>query len=88
MQRAAAEEAVKHVTLELGGKNPMIVFPDADPDTVAAAAVRGMNFTKRRQSCGSTSRLLLHEDIHDVVLEKAVARVAAIRLGEGCLSGT
>lgn len=82
IQRAAAEEAVKHVTLELGGKNPMIVFPDADPDTVAAAAVRGMNFTWQGQSCGSTSRLLLHEDIHDAVLEKVVARVAAIRLGD------
>lgn len=82
IQRAAAEEAVKHVTLELGGKNPMIVFPDADPDTVAAAAVRGMNFTWEGQSCGSTSRLLLHEDIHDAVLEKVVARVAALRVGD------
>lgn len=82
IQRAAAEEAVKHVTLELGGKNPMIVFPDADPDTVAAAAVRGMNFTWQGQSCSSTSRLLLHEDIHDAVLEKVVARVAALRVGD------
>ena len=82
IQRAAAEEAVKHVTLELGGKNPMIVFPDADPDTVAAAAVRGMNFTWQGQSCVSTSRLLLHEDIHDAVLEKVVARVAALRVGD------
>lgn len=82
IQRAAAEEAVKHVTLELGGKNPMIVFPDADPDTVAAAAVRGMNFTWQGQSCGSTSRLLLHEDIHDAVLEKVVARVTALRIGD------
>lgn len=82
IQRAAAEEAAKHVTLELGGKNPMIVFPDADPDTVAAAAVRGMNFTWQGQSCVSTSRLLLHEDIHDAVLEKVVARVAALRVGD------
>lgn len=82
IQRSAAEVAVKHVTLELGGKNPMIVFPDTDPDTIAAAAVRGMNFTWQGQSCGSTSRLLLHEDIHDAVLERVVARVAALKVGD------
>jgi acyl-CoA reductase-like NAD-dependent aldehyde dehydrogenase len=82
IQRAAAEVAVKHVTLELGGKNPMIVFPDTDPDEIARAAVGGMNFTWQGQSCGSTSRLLLHEDIHDAVLERVVARVASMRVGD------
>lgn len=82
IQRAAAETSVKHVSLELGGKNPLIAFPDTDLDTVAAAAVRGMNFTWQGQSCGSTSRLLLHEDIHDAVLERVVARVAALKLGD------
>ncbi|MGQ9368315.1 aldehyde dehydrogenase family protein [Azospirillum sp. ST 5-10] len=82
IQRAAAEVAVKHVTLELGGKNPMIVFPDCDPDRVAAAAVQGMNFSWQGQSCGSLSRLLLHEDIHDRVLKALVERVAALRLGD------
>jgi acyl-CoA reductase-like NAD-dependent aldehyde dehydrogenase len=82
IQRAAAEVAVKHVTLELGGKNPMIVFPDADLDEVARAAVGGMNFTWQGQSCGSTSRLLLHEDIHDAVLERVAARVSALRVGD------
>lgn len=81
IQRAAAEVAVKHVTLELGGKNPLIVFPDTDPDMIAAAAVRGMNFTWQGQSCGSTSRLLLHEDIHDTVLERVVERVSKLKLG-------
>ncbi len=82
IQRAAAEAAVKHVSLELGGKNPMIVFPDNDPDEIARAAVGGMNFTWQGQSCGSTSRLLLHEDIHDPVLERVTARVAALRVGD------
>jgi len=82
IQRAAAEVAVKHVTLELGGKNPLIAFPDTDPDVIAAAALRGMNFTWQGQSCGSTSRLLLHEDIHDAVLERVVERVAKLRLGD------
>lgn len=82
IQRAAAEVTVKHVTLELGGKNPMIVFPDCDPDKVAAAAVQGMNFSWQGQSCGSLSRLLLHEDIHDRVLKAVVDRVAALKLGD------
>ncbi|WP_029008220.1 aldehyde dehydrogenase family protein [Azospirillum halopraeferens] len=82
IQRAAAEVAVKHITLELGGKNPMIVFPDCDPDRVAAAAVQGMNFSWQGQSCGSLSRLLLHEDIHDRVLAALVERVAALRIGD------
>ncbi len=82
IQRAAAETAVKHVTLELGGKNPLIAFPDMDPDVIAAAAVRGMNFSWQGQSCGSTSRLLVHEDIHDAVLARVVERVAALTIGD------
>ena len=82
IQRAAAEVAVKHVTLELGGKNPMIVCPDADLDAAAAAAVRGMNFAWQGQSCGSTSRLLLHEDIHDRVLEQVLERIGRMTVGD------
>ncbi|WP_126974937.1 aldehyde dehydrogenase family protein [Frigidibacter oleivorans] len=82
IQRAAAEVAVKHVTLELGGKNPMIVFPDADPDKAAASAVRGMNFAWQGQSCGSNSRVLVHRDIYEDVLRRISDRVAALRLGD------
>lgn len=82
IQRSAAEVAVKHVSLELGGKNPFIVFPDADVAKVATAAVAGMNFTWQGQSCGSTSRLFVHDDIHDAVLEQVTAKVAAIRVGD------
>jgi acyl-CoA reductase-like NAD-dependent aldehyde dehydrogenase len=82
IQRAAAEGGIKHVTLELGGKNPLIAFPDMDPDKVAAIAVAGMNFAWQGQSCGSTSRLLLHESLYKPVLERVVARVAALRLGD------
>lgn len=81
IQRAAASAAVKHVTLELGGKNPFIVFPDADLDRVIDMAVAGMNFSWAGQSCGSTSRLLLHESIHDRVVSGVAARMAALRLG-------
>lgn len=82
IQRAAAESAVKHVTLELGGKNPFIVFPDADLDRVVEMAVAGMNFSWAGQSCGSTSRLLLHDSVHDEVVERVASRLAALRLGD------
>jgi betaine-aldehyde dehydrogenase len=82
IQRAAAEGGIKHVTLELGGKNPLIAFPDMDPDKVAQVAVAGMNFAWQGQSCGSTSRVLLHEQLYKPVLERLVDRVAALRLGD------
>ena len=65
----AGAERLKHVTLELGGKNACIIYPDADMDKAIPAAVNGMNFTWCGQSCGSTSRLFVHESIHDKVLE-------------------
>lgn len=82
IQKSAAEVCVKHVTLELGGKNPLIVFPDANMEAAKAAAIRGMNFAWQGQSCGSTSRLLLHESIYDAFLVDVIARVKAIRIGE------
>lgn len=82
IQRTAAEVGIKHLTLELGGKNPLIAFPDADPAAVAKAAVAGMNFAWSGQSCGSTSRLLLHESLHDEVVERLVESVRGIQLGD------
>ncbi|GAA0712081.1 aldehyde dehydrogenase family protein [Dactylosporangium roseum] len=81
-EQAARSGHVKSMSFELGGKNPMVVLPDADPEKVAAAAVRGMNFMAvQGQSCGSTTRLFLHRDIAARVLEHLVPRVEAIRLG-------
>ena len=81
IQKAAAETAVKYVTLELGGKNPLIAFEDSDLEKVAACSVGGMNFGWQGQSCGSMSRILLHESIHDRVVEKILERVRKIRVG-------
>jgi betaine-aldehyde dehydrogenase len=81
IQKAAAETAVKHVTLELGGKNPLIAFEDADIDKVAGCAVGGMNFGWQGQSCGSMSRILLHESLHDAVVERILERVRKIKVG-------
>ena len=64
----AGAERLKHVTLELGGKNACIIYPDADMAKAIPAAVNGMNFTWCGQSCGSTSRLFVHESIHDQVV--------------------
>lgn len=82
IQRRAAEVVVKHVSLELGGKNPMIIFPDADLEKATHAAMRGMNFGWQGQSCGSTSRLFLHESIHDEVLANLVAKIEALKIGD------
>jgi betaine-aldehyde dehydrogenase len=81
IQKAAAETAVKHVSLELGGKNPLVAFPDADLDRVAAASVVGMNFGWQGQSCGSMSRILLHGDIYDTVLSKILEQVRKFKIG-------
>jgi acyl-CoA reductase-like NAD-dependent aldehyde dehydrogenase len=82
IQRAAAETGVKDVTLELGGKNAMVVFPDADLEAAAHGAVFGMNFTWSGQSCGSNSRLLVHEDIHDALVARVVELIEARRIGD------
>ncbi len=64
----SAADGLKPVLLELGGKNALIGYPDADIDKLIAGIVAGMNFTWSGQSCGSTSRVFLHEAIHDRVL--------------------
>ena len=79
--RDAAETGIKDVTLELGGKNALIAYPDADPAEVAAGAVQGMNFTWSGQSCGSTSRLIVHESIADRVISGIVRRLQDWRVG-------
>lgn len=89
IQRQAAESGVKYVSLELGGKNALIVMPDADLKKAADSAVYGMNYTATAgQSCGSTSRLLLHESVADQVLEDVVEQVRAIRVGHPLEAGS
>lgn len=82
IQRQAAEIGVKHISLELGGKNPMIIFSDVDPEMAAEAAVRGMNFNWQGQSCGSTSRLFVHRRLYDRVVTSIVDRVRSIKVGD------
>jgi betaine-aldehyde dehydrogenase len=77
----AAADTVKRTMLELGGKNALIAYGDADPDEVAGAVIGGMNFTWCGQSCGSTSRAFIHANIHDAVIERIKARIAHFKPG-------
>jgi betaine-aldehyde dehydrogenase len=76
-----AAEGLKRVSLELGGKNPIIIFPDADPKKAAAAAVQGMNMNRQGQSCSSTSRVFVHADVHDAVVAELVRQAEALPVG-------
>jgi len=82
IQQRAAEVAVKAVTLELGGKNPMVVFPDADVEATVAGAIAGMNFgVCQGQSCGSTSRVFVHRRLYADFLDAVKARLEAMVVG-------
>lgn len=72
--RSAADK-IMPAQLELGGKNPLIICPDADLDRAIDGAVSGMNFTWAGQSCGSTSRCFVHRSLYDEVLDGMRRRV-------------
>ncbi len=79
---AAASGRMKTLTFELGGKNPIVVHGDVDVDEVAAAIVRGMNYTRvQGQSCGSTSRLVIDASLAEPVLARVAEQVGRIRIG-------
>ena len=75
-----------HVSLELGGKSPSIVFPDAGaPDRIDATVdgvLTAMRFTRQGQSCTAGSRLFVHRDVYDAVLAKLVQKVSALVVGD------
>ncbi|WP_404969416.1 aldehyde dehydrogenase family protein [Thalassospira profundimaris] len=78
--RAAAEKLIP-VTLELGGKSPMIVMDDADLEKAVAGAIGGMRFTRQGQSCTASSRILVHEKLHDEFVSRLKDRVNALKMG-------
>ena len=73
---------VKRLLLELGGKAPQVVFPDADVDAAVEGALWGV-YLNSGQICMASTRLLLHEAIHDEFIEKFVRRTRALRIGPG-----
>jgi aldehyde dehydrogenase (NAD+) len=78
--RAAADNLTK-VTLELGGKSPQVVFPDADLAAAANGVVAGV-FAATGQTCMAGSRLIVHADVHDELVRLVADRAARIRLGD------
>ncbi len=78
----AASDRIAPVSLELGGKSPSIVFPDANEDWVVDGIVSAMRFTRQSQSCTAGSRLFLHENIFDEFLEKLAAKTASLKMGD------
>jgi betaine-aldehyde dehydrogenase len=77
-----AAERIVPVSLELGGKSPCIVYPDADEDWVVDGVIAAMRFTRQSQSCTAGSRLFLHRAIHDRFLDRLKAKVDALKLGD------
>ncbi len=80
VMRAASDE-LKTVTLELGGKNPLILFPDVDPQEAADATVGAMNLNRAGQSCSSTSRVFVHRTVHDAFVGALLDRLGRLRVG-------
>jgi acyl-CoA reductase-like NAD-dependent aldehyde dehydrogenase len=78
---AAASGTLKKVSLECGGKSPDIIFADADLDAAVPGAFSGM-FYNQGEVCNAGTRLLVHEDIYDSVLERFVALAGDLRLGD------
>ena len=77
----AAAENLNKVTLELGGKSPQIVFPDADLQAAANGLVAGV-FAATGQTCMAGSRLIVHESVHDELVRLVAERAAQIKLGD------
>jgi betaine-aldehyde dehydrogenase len=77
---AAAAATVKKVALELGGKNPNVVFADADLETAVDYALTAI-FLDSGQVCSAGSRLIVEDSVHDEVVDELVRRAARIRLG-------
>lgn len=89
----AAKVGMKGVMLELGGKTPSIVFPDAPPDNVVNGVITGI-FYNLGQVCVAGSRLLVHESQHDDLVARIIAKAQSLRQGDptdpanqlGCLA--
>lgn len=82
IQASAARDKIRSVSLELGGKNPMIVFPDVDVEAAARNLLFGMNLRANQgQSCGSMSRVFVHDDIYDEFEAATASALGELTLG-------
>lgn len=78
---AAAAEGMKHVTMELGGKSPMIVFDDADVDAAVSGAILG-NFYSTGQVCSNGTRVFVQKGIKDAFLKRLSERLENAVIGD------
>lgn len=69
------------VTLELGGKSPNIILPDADLDLAVPGIITGMRFTRQGQSCSAGTRVYVHDEIYETVIERVLEQIARLRIG-------
>ena len=80
-------KTMKRVSLELGGKNPVIIMDDADLELALEGVLWGA-FGTTGQRCTATSRLILHEKIKDEFIKRLLAKTKALRIGNGLLPET
>jgi acyl-CoA reductase-like NAD-dependent aldehyde dehydrogenase len=82
-----ASRASQRTQLEMGGKNPVVVLEDADLDRAAGLIVKGA-FGLSGQACTGTSRVIVHDAVHDALLERIAATAQALRVGPGLTAGS
>ena len=82
-----AADGLTPVTVELGGKNPMVVFADADLDAAVRGAVEGA-FFNQGEACTAASRLIVEDAVHDEFVDRMASAVARLRVGDGRDPGT
>lgn len=82
MVGAAAGERLVPASLELGGKSPSIVWPDSCDDATVDGVLSAMRFTRQGQSCTAGSRLFVHERIYDNFLDRVVAKLKGMVVGD------
>ncbi|MGY9012560.1 MAG: aldehyde dehydrogenase family protein, partial [Rhodobacterales bacterium] len=78
---AAAAVGVKHVTMELGGKSPLIIFGDADVENAVGGAILA-NFYSSGQICSNGTRVFVHKDIKQAFLSRLIARLKQAVIGD------
>ena len=78
---AAAAEGIRHVTMELGGKSPLVIFDDADIENAVSGAILG-NFYSSGQVCSNGTRVFVQNGIREAFVDRLVERTKAIKLGD------
>ena len=78
---SAAAAEMKHVTMELGGKSPMLVFEDADIENAVSGAILG-NFYSSGQVCSNGTRVFVHRSVKEQFLDRLATRLATAKLGD------